>query len=96
MSLARGSSRTATVAVSSPDAISFYEWLMKRRSEEASSNPLPSLGSAPRELVLILIGLCPWVNTAMQGKICSSPLHLHPAEPHVSVELCSPAESRIV
>lgn len=56
----------------------------------------PKLGLSSWELVLILIGLCPWVNPAMQGKICFSPLHLHPAEPRVSVELCSPAESRIV
>lgn len=32
----------------------------------------------------------------IQGKICFSPFHLHPAEPCVSVELCSPAESRVV
>lgn len=32
----------------------------------------------------------------MQGKTCFCPLHLHPAEPCVSVELCSHAESRVV
>lgn len=96
LSRARGSSWTATASVSSSGAVSCYEWFMKSRSEEISSNSLPQAElSSMGELVLILVGFCPWVHTAMQGKICFLPLHLHPAEPCVSVELCWPAESRV-
>lgn len=96
LSRARGSSWTATASVSSSGAISCYEWLMKSRSEESSSNSLPQAElSSMGELVLIIVGFCPWVHTAMQGKICFLPLRLHPAEPCVSVELCWPAESRV-